>query len=51
MSMEIFGMVEIGIAGKKKNENRKILQFYFYHMVNKFVLQRFILLNSKSIVV
>lgn len=49
--MEIFGTVDIGIAGKKKNENKKILQFYFHHMVNKFVLQRFICQNSKSIVV
>lgn len=48
--MEIFGTVDIGIAGKK-NENKKTLQFYFHHMVNKFVLQRFICQNSKSIVV
>lgn len=48
--MDILGTADIGIADEK-NENRKIKQFYFHHMVNKFVLQRFLYGNWKSIFV
>lgn len=49
--MDILGTADIGIAERKKNENMKIKQFYFHHIVNKFVLQRFLYENWKSIFV